>query len=94
MAHFSVNIDSANTLGTEVRRKRKSLKLTLEQTALVSGVSMSFLRSLERGKETCHLAPTFKVLNALGMSLDLQGTTSPDMQYPSSKPRTIQKERL
>lgn len=89
-----MQIDKITTLGEEVRRKRKNLKLTLEQTALVSGVSMSFLRSLERGKETCHLAPTLKVLTALGMSFDLQGTTSPDVQQSSSKPCTVQKEQL
>lgn len=68
-----MKIDTASTLASEVRRKRKNLKLTLEQTALVSGVSMSFLRSLERGKETCHLALTLKVLGALGMSFSLEG---------------------
>lgn len=67
-------IISPASLGLEVRRKRKSLRLTLEQTALVSGVSMSFLRSLERGKESCQLAPIIKVLGSLGMTLSLNGT--------------------
>lgn len=71
-----MHIDNAAALGAAVRRKRKSLKLTLAQTALVSGVSMSFLRSLERGKESCHLAPMLKVLAALGMSLALAGAVA------------------
>jgi transcriptional regulator with XRE-family HTH domain len=62
------------SLGVEVRKKRTNLKLTLEQTALVSGVSMSFLRSLERGKESCQLAPILKVLTSLGMTLVVDGT--------------------
>ena len=69
-----MNITNPSSLGVEVRRKRKSLKLTLEQTALVSGVSMSFLRSLERGKESCQFAPILKVLSALGMVLSIDGT--------------------
>ena len=72
-----MELTSASSLGAEVRRKRKSLKLTLEQTALVSGVSMSFLRGLEKGKESCQLAPTLKVLKALGMSLRLDGLALP-----------------
>lgn len=68
-----MKLTSASSLGAEVRRKRKSLKLTLEQTALVSGVSMSFLRGLEKGKESCQLAPTLKVLRALGISVRLDG---------------------
>ena len=68
-----MNITNSSSLGFEVRRKRKSLKLTLEQTALVSGVSMSFLRSLERGKESCQFAPLLKVLSALGMAMSIDG---------------------
>lgn len=68
-----MKIDKTNTLGREIRGKRKSLKLTLEQTALVSGVSMSFLRSIEGGKETCQFAQILKVLSALGLSLHLEG---------------------
>jgi transcriptional regulator with XRE-family HTH domain len=68
-----MRIATPSSLGVEVRKKRTSLKLTLEQTALVSGVSMSFVRSLERGKESCQLAPILKVLTALGMTLDVEG---------------------
>lgn len=84
-------IDSTAQLSEEVRRKRKSLKLTLEQAALVSGVSMSFLRSLERGKETCHVAPTLRVLKALGLSLTLEGLAPENIKL---KPRKSSNKTL
>ncbi len=68
-----MQITSPASLALQVRRKRKNLRLTLEQTALVSGVSLSFLRGLERGKETCQLAFILKVLGALGMTLNIDG---------------------
>jgi len=81
-------IDSAAQLSEEIRRKRKSLKLTLEQAALVSGVSMSFLRSLERGKETCQLAPALRVIKALGLSLTLEGAAPASIKVKPRKTRT------
>lgn len=86
-------IDSTSQLSEEVRRKRNSLKLTLEQAALVSGVSMSFLRSLERGKETCHLAPTLRVLKALGLSLTLEGLAPESVQIKPRKTHAKESSR-
>lgn len=87
-----MQFDKTITLGGEVRRKRKSLRLTLEETALVSGVSMSFLRSLEGGKETCQLAPVFKVLAALGLSLHVDGVAPDEGQPLRGKARAPRKE--
>lgn len=87
-----MQIDKTNSLGREVHRKRKSLKLTLEETALVSGVSMSFLRSLEGGKETCQLAPVFKVLAALGLSLRLEGAAPAEVSSLPGNWRAPRKE--
>ena len=56
-----MQIESLKQLGLEVRKKRKVEKLSLEQTAMVSGVSMSFLRSLEAGKPSCQFDLVLKV---------------------------------
>jgi len=86
-----MQISSVSDLGTEVRRKRRSLKLTLAQTAMVSGVSMSFLRSLERGKPSCHFAPVLQVLTALGISIHLHGT-APEVAVTPAKTRAARTE--
>jgi len=70
-----MRIHSLKELGIEVRRKRKAEKLSLEQTAMVSGVSMSFLRSLEAGKPSCQFDKVLVVLASLGMSVEVSGGT-------------------
>ena len=43
--------------------------MTQSELALVSGVGLRFIHDLERGKPTIRLAPTMRVLAALGIQL-------------------------
>lgn len=52
-----------------VSRERKALKYTQEEFALRVGVSLSFLRKLEQGKETLRLDKVNEVLSFLGYEL-------------------------
>ncbi len=82
-----MQIESLKQLGVEVRRKRKAEKLSLEQTAMVSGVSMSFLRSLEAGKPSCQFDLVLKVLASLGMAVAATGFAPAPLTKADSHPR-------
>lgn len=59
-------------LGRAVRRARRRRGLRQEDLALSAGTGMRFVGELERGKPTVQLAPTLRVLHALGVSLVLE----------------------
>lgn len=59
-------------LGSAVRRARRRHGLRQEDLALSAGTGMRFVGELERGKPTAQLAPTLRVLHALGVSLLLE----------------------
>jgi len=56
-------------LGSAVRQARRRRGLRQEDVALSAGTGMRFIGELERGKPTVQLAPTLRVLHALGVSL-------------------------
>lgn len=59
-------------LGSAIRRARRRRGLRQEDLALSAGTGMRFVGELERGKPTVQLAPTLRVLHALGVSLVLE----------------------
>ncbi len=59
-------------LATEVRRKRKVLRLTQKELAELSGCGPDFLYDLERGKPTVRLDKLLPVLEVLGLRLSLE----------------------
>jgi y4mF family transcriptional regulator len=59
-------------LGIAVRTARRRRGLRQEDLALGAGTGMRFIGELERGKPTVQLAPTLRVLHALGVSLMLE----------------------
>jgi HTH-type transcriptional regulator/antitoxin HipB len=65
-------IETPADLGGVVRRVRRSHGLRQEDLALGAGTGMRFLGELERGKPTVQLAPTLRVLHALGIGLTLE----------------------
>ena len=67
---FKMSLQSVNQIGTSVRETRKRLGMTQSELALVSGVGLRFIHDLERGKPTIRLAPTLRVLEALGIQLE------------------------
>lgn len=54
-----------NTLGSNLRRIRKENKLTQSQLAKLSGLSVSYLSSIERGERTASLKTLKKIGKAL-----------------------------
>ena len=60
-------IQAASELGEKIASRRKSLGITQEDLAELSGVSVRFLSSLERGKPTARLDTVLAVLDALGL---------------------------
>ncbi len=59
--------DIANT----VKYKRKELKLTQAQLAGLCNVGTRFVSDLENAKPTCQLDKTLKILNGLGIRLEV-----------------------
>ncbi len=59
-----------DTLGGQVRARRRDLGLTQAEVADLAGVSAKFLRDVERGKPTIQLHTLTRVLGALGLRLE------------------------
>lgn len=57
------------TLGSDVRDRRRALRLTQQQLADLAGVSDRFVRSVEQDKQSVQLDKLVDVLDALGMEL-------------------------
>ncbi len=74
-----MRITTAADLGQAIRHKRKTDRLTLEEAAALCGVSYAFLSALENGKETVRLNKVLRVLQGIGLELDLsdRGWTAP-----------------
>lgn len=60
---------TASSVGSAIRKARKSKGLTQEDLALASGTGLRFISDLEGGKETCQLGKVLSVLNALAIRL-------------------------
>lgn len=56
-------------LGAVIRTRRKNLKLTQKELAMVCGTGLRFIVDLENGKSTCQIGKTLQVLNALGLAI-------------------------
>lgn len=61
--------DTTVALGHTIASRRKELRVTQEELALLAGVSVRFLSSLEGGKATVRLDTLLAVLDALGLEL-------------------------
>ena len=64
-----IPIDTPAALGGAVHAARRRRGLRQEDLALAAGTGMRFVGELERGKPTAQLAPTLRVLQALGVEL-------------------------
>jgi len=59
-------------LGEIVKRTRKAQGFTQPQLAMACGTGVRFIVDLEAGKETCQLAKTLNVIQALGLVVDIR----------------------
>jgi y4mF family transcriptional regulator len=60
---------TTQSFGDLVKRRRKELRLTQGDLALVSGTGVRFISDLENGKATCALGKALDVLANLGVEI-------------------------
>lgn len=66
-------ISSVADFGLALRKRRKKLNYTQAFLSEFSGLSVSFISDLERGKNTAELGKALYLANLLGLDLDLSG---------------------
>ena len=77
-------IKNSKDLGEAIRTERKRLGVTQKDLAMAAGTGLRFLSEVEGGKPTARVEGVFKILQALGLKLQIQpppddgiGATSP-----------------
>ncbi len=60
-------------LALAINTERKRQKLSREEAAAVCGVSPSFIRDAESHPENCSVGKLARLINGLGLSLEVQG---------------------
>jgi len=58
-------------IGKLIRDTRKRLGVTQRALALTSGTGLRFVIDLEKGKETCELGKSLRILQTLGITVTL-----------------------
>ena len=66
-----MSIQDTTQLGAAITRERKRLKVTQKDLALAAGTGLRFISDLENGKTTCQIGHVLKVLQALGLHIQL-----------------------
>lgn len=64
-----IRFNSAEELGSIIRAERKRRGYTQSMLADFSGVGLTFVSQLERGKRTAELEKTLRVTQTLGINL-------------------------
>ncbi|AIO49297.1 MULTISPECIES: helix-turn-helix domain-containing protein [Burkholderia] len=59
----------AVSLGNKIRALRQRLKLTLDETAGIAGISKPFLSQVERGRATPSITSLVRIAQALGVTM-------------------------
>ncbi len=71
-------------IGESIRRRRIELKMTQRQVAALTGISVSFLSDIERGRSNPSLENTLKLGKALGLHLS-------DVMDPNEADKVLEK---
>jgi len=64
-------ISSSRDIGNVIRAKRKADNLTQADAAALCGIGTRFLGELERGKATAQIGKVLRILNGLGLTLQI-----------------------
>ncbi|BBA42224.1 MULTISPECIES: helix-turn-helix domain-containing protein [Burkholderia] len=59
----------AVSLGNKIRALRQRLKLTLDETSTIAGISKPFLSQVERGRATPSITSLVRIAKALGVTM-------------------------
>lgn len=62
-------ISDSQMLGGIIRQNRKGQSLTQLDVAAAAGVGLRFIVDLEKGKPTCEIEKTLRILQVLGIRL-------------------------
>jgi HTH-type transcriptional regulator/antitoxin HipB len=65
-----MKIASTKQLGTEVRARRKQLRVTQKELAMTCGTGLRFIVDLEKGKPTCQIGKILQVFQTLGLVIE------------------------
>jgi transcriptional regulator with XRE-family HTH domain len=68
---MKIEASCGSELGQALQAERKRQKLSREETAAVCGVSASFIRDAESAPESCSLGKLVRLINGLGLSLNV-----------------------
>ena len=66
-----MTLNSLEDFGTQIRLQRKRLRITQKALALASGTGIRFIVDLEKGKPTCQIGKTLRIIQTLGLTLNL-----------------------
>jgi len=64
-------IENIPQIGTIVRKKRKSMKLTQKDLAALCNLGTRFISELENGKKTLEIDKVFKVIRGVGLNVHI-----------------------
>jgi len=59
-------------LGATVKARRKELRATQAELAMTAGTGVRFIVDLENGKPTCQVGKVLKVLQTLGLVIEIK----------------------
>ena len=62
-----MKITDSKSLGTAIRARRKELEYTQAYLAEFTGLSVTFISDVERGKPTAEIEKVIRLINILGM---------------------------
>jgi transcriptional regulator with XRE-family HTH domain len=77
---MKINEGSLAELALALSAERKRQKLSREDAAAVCGVSTSFIRDAESNPENCSLGKLAKLINGLGLSLEVASSGLPNLE--------------
>ena len=64
-----MKINNTKTLGETIRARRKELHYTQAYLAEFTGLSVTFISGVERGKTTAEIEKIIRLINVLGLNL-------------------------
>ena len=67
-----MKITDSKTLGAAIRARRKELEYTQAYHAEFTGLSVTFISDVERGKPTAEIEKVIRLINILGMDITIE----------------------
>ena len=67
-----MRVSDSVEMGLAMRKRRKKLGYTQQFLSDITGLSVSFISDIERGKETAEFGKVLYLVNLLGMDLEIR----------------------